>query len=94
MLEEFGRIVAPGGAGVVIASMAGHGVAPLPPEQQAALATTPADDLLGLPFTRAGAFADPGAAYTFAKHANHLRVRGASAGWGDRGARINSVSPG
>jgi NAD(P)-dependent dehydrogenase (short-subunit alcohol dehydrogenase family) len=30
----------------------------------------------------------------FAKHANQLRVQAASSTWGDRGARINSISPG
>lgn len=48
--EEFGRVIAPGGAGLVISSMAGHMSAALPAEQQHALAFTPADKLLALPF--------------------------------------------
>jgi NAD(P)-dependent dehydrogenase (short-subunit alcohol dehydrogenase family) len=37
---------------------------------------------------------DPNMAYPIAKQANHIRVRAASAHWGRRGARINSISPG
>ncbi|KLJ03753.1 SDR family oxidoreductase [Streptomyces albidoflavus] len=93
VVEEFGRVVAPGGAGVVIASMAGHMLrTPLGAEQESALAHTPAQELLDLPF------ADPEAlgqgAYGLAKYGNRLRVQAASAAWGARGARINSVSPG
>lgn len=95
VLEEFGRVVAPGGAGVVIASMAGHMLPPgtLTPEQEHLLAHAPADDLLALPFIDPGALGAQGA-YPLAKYANLLRVRAAGADWGRRGARINSVSPG
>src|SRR3954449_5462627 len=34
MLEEFGRVIAPGGAGIVISSMAGHMFPPFDPEQE------------------------------------------------------------
>ncbi|MEV0735102.1 SDR family oxidoreductase [Streptomyces sp. NPDC050549] len=93
VLEEFGRVIAPGGAGLVISSMAGHMLlTPLSAEQEQALAHTPADDLLDLPF------ADPEVvgqgSYGLAKYGNRLRVQAASASWGVRGARINSISPG
>ncbi|GAA0959979.1 SDR family oxidoreductase [Actinocorallia libanotica] len=94
VLEEFGEVVASGGAGVVIASMAGHFLPPLPEEAARSLATAPADELLSLPVADASRFSGPGEAYSLAKYANLLRVRGASPVWGDRGARINSVSPG
>jgi NAD(P)-dependent dehydrogenase (short-subunit alcohol dehydrogenase family) len=58
------------------------------------LAHTPARDLLGLDFVHAQKLAEPGIAYGIAKQANHIRVRAASAQWGRRGARINSISPG
>jgi NAD(P)-dependent dehydrogenase (short-subunit alcohol dehydrogenase family) len=93
-LEEFGDVVEPGGAGVVIASMAGHMAAPMAPDREAMLARTPADQLGLLPFALASEFANGGAAYSFAKRANALRVRAASVAWGARGARINSISPG
>ncbi|OLT30211.1 short-chain dehydrogenase [Actinomadura sp. CNU-125] len=94
VLEEFGAVVAPGGAGVVIASMAGHFHPGFSPEERARLATTPADDLLSLPVCAESGFADSGSAYSFAKSANLLRVRAASTTWGARGARVNSISPG
>ena len=94
VLEEFGQVVAPGGAGVVIASMAGHFQPPPAPEDARALATAPADELLALPVAAEANFANSGSAYAFAKRANQLRVQGASTAWGARGARVNSISPG
>jgi NAD(P)-dependent dehydrogenase (short-subunit alcohol dehydrogenase family) len=49
VLEEFGNVMAPGGAGVVIASQSGHRLPPLSVEQNKALATTPVEELLHLP---------------------------------------------
>ncbi|UGT94558.1 MULTISPECIES: SDR family oxidoreductase [Mycobacterium] len=92
MLQEFGDVVAPGGAGVVIASMAGHLVPPLTAEQEHALAHNPPGDLLALDFV--SRVTEPAFAYPIAKRANHIRVCAASAQWGRRGARINSISPG
>ncbi|VAZ87563.1 Glucose 1-dehydrogenase 4 [Mycobacterium pseudokansasii] len=92
MLQEFGEVVAPGGAGVVIASMAGHLVPPLTAEQEQALAHNPPGDLLSLDFV--SRVTEPAFAYPIAKQANHIRVRAASVPWGRRGARINSISPG
>ncbi|MFC9425695.1 SDR family oxidoreductase [Streptomyces sp. NPDC056987] len=94
MLDEFVRVVAPGGAGVVIASMAGHFQSPLPAGQERALADTAARELLDLPFLAPDVVGSPGAAYTLAKRANALRVQAAAAVWGERHARINSISPG
>ena len=52
VLEEFGNVIARGGSGVVIASQSGHRLPPLPAEQNKALATTPTEELLGLPLPR------------------------------------------
>jgi NAD(P)-dependent dehydrogenase (short-subunit alcohol dehydrogenase family) len=93
VLDAFGAVIAPGGAGVFIASMAGH-MARLAPELEAKLATTPTAELLGLAEVAVSAIADAGAAYTLSKRANALRVRTASLAWGARGARVNSISPG
>jgi NAD(P)-dependent dehydrogenase (short-subunit alcohol dehydrogenase family) len=41
VLEEFGRVIAPGGAGIVISSMAGYIQPPSDPTHQDALAHTP-----------------------------------------------------
>jgi len=94
VLDEFANVIAPGGAGVVIASMAGHMFPPVAPEQQHALAHTAARDLLQLPYVSPEQLSEPGIAYGIAKQANHIRVRAASAAWGKRGARVNSISPG
>ncbi|MEW2622501.1 SDR family oxidoreductase [Streptomyces sp. NPDC048106] len=92
VLEEFARVIAPGGSGVVIASMAGYMAPPLSPDQEQALALTPADALLDLPFTSPEALGQN--AYALAKFGNRLRVQAAATSWGERGARVNSISPG
>lgn len=94
VLEQFGQVIAPGGTGIVIASQAGHMLPPLPTEQNQALASTPAAELTQLPFLQPDAVTNSGAAYALAKRANILRVQAASVEWGDRGARLNSLSPG
>jgi NAD(P)-dependent dehydrogenase (short-subunit alcohol dehydrogenase family) len=94
VIEEFGRIIAPGGAGLVIASMAGQMYPPLAPERTAELIATPADKLLDLDWVRPENFPNPGAAYGFAKHVNGIQVRAASVAWSARQARINAISPG
>jgi len=91
IFEEFERVVAAGGAGLVVSSMAGH-MLPLPAEQEKALAYAPTDDLPSLPFLRA--ITSSGDAYMVAKRANILRAQAAAMTWGDRGARVNSISPG
>jgi hypothetical protein len=47
VLEEFGNVVARGGAGVVIASQSGHRLAALTAEEDKALATTPTEEQRG-----------------------------------------------
>jgi NAD(P)-dependent dehydrogenase (short-subunit alcohol dehydrogenase family) len=94
-VEEFGQVIAPGGAGVVIASMAGTlGASALTREMEHALTVTPADDLLSLPFLSPEAMQSAAGAYTLAKRGNQLRMAAAALAWGQRGARINSISPG
>jgi NAD(P)-dependent dehydrogenase (short-subunit alcohol dehydrogenase family) len=94
MLEEMVEVIAGGGAGVVIASMAANVAVSLTPEQEAALRTAPIDELRTLPFIQPDAIPDSVTGYGIAKRANQLRVQAASTAWGKRGARINSVSPG
>lgn len=95
VLDEFARVVAPGGAGLVIASMAGAMAADgVPLEMAKALSLTPTEELADLPFVSPQALATPGAAYSIAKRANQLRVQAAASAWGRRGARVNSISPG
>jgi len=94
VLEEFGNVIARGGAGVVIASQSGHRLPPLTVEQNRALATTPVEELLGLPFLQPDQVTDSLHAYQLAKRANSLRVMAEAVRWGKRGARINAISPG
>jgi len=94
LLEEFGNVIAPGGAGVVIASQSGHRLGALTAEEDAALATTPADELLALPMLQLDQVTDSLYAYQLAKRANALRVMAEAVRWGKRGARINTISPG
>jgi NAD(P)-dependent dehydrogenase (short-subunit alcohol dehydrogenase family) len=94
VLEEFGNVIALGGAGVVIASQSGHRLPPLTAEQNKALATTPADDLLGLPFLQPDRLTDTLHAYQLAKRGNALRVMAEAVRWAKRGARVNTISPG
>ncbi|EJL85771.1 dehydrogenase of unknown specificity, short-chain alcohol dehydrogenase [Herbaspirillum sp. CF444] len=94
VLEEFGGIIARGGAGVVIASQSGHRLPALSPEQNKALATTPASELLALPMLQSDRVTDPLNAYQLSKRGNALRVMAEAVRWGKRGARINTISPG
>jgi NAD(P)-dependent dehydrogenase (short-subunit alcohol dehydrogenase family) len=87
-------VIARGGSGVVISSQSGHRLPPLPEEDNKALATKPADELLKLPFLQAGKVKDSLHAYQLAKRANSLRVMAEAVKWGKRGARINTISPG
>ena len=94
VLEEFGKVIAEGGAGVVIASQSGHRLPPLSVEQNKALATTPVEELLGLPFLQPERVTDSLHAYQLSKRGNSLRVMAEAVRWGKRGARINTISPG
>jgi NAD(P)-dependent dehydrogenase (short-subunit alcohol dehydrogenase family) len=74
LLDEFGNVIAAGGAGVVISSQSGHRLGALTAEQDAALATTPAEELLNLPMLGPDQVTDSLHAYQLAKRGNSLRV--------------------
>ncbi len=94
VLEAFGNVISGGGSAVVIASQSGHRLGALTQEQNAALATTPADELLALPMLQADRVKDSLHAYQLAKRGNSLRVMAEALRWGKRGARVNTISPG
>jgi len=94
VFEEFERVIAPGGAGLIVSSMARHMSAGLPAEQEHDLAFAPADELLAKPFLGPDAVPNSMVAYIVSKRANHLRVQASAISWGKRGARVNSISPG
>ena len=101
VLDEFACAIGENGAGVVIASMAGNLLGSgLGEETERLLATAPAEELSQIPAVSAllQSCSDDAStrsmAYAIAKRANQLRVSAASIAWGERGARLNSISPG
>jgi NAD(P)-dependent dehydrogenase (short-subunit alcohol dehydrogenase family) len=94
LLEEFGKVIAPGGSGIVIASQSGHRLPCLSVEQNKALATTPVEKLLQLPMLQPEQIKDTLHAYQISKRGNSLRVMAEALRWGKRGARVNTISPG
>ncbi len=94
LLEEVGKVIARGGTGVTISSQSGWRMPALTPEQDELLATTPVDELLSLPMLAEGAIRDTLHAYQMAKRCNVKRVMAEAVKWGERGARVNSISPG
>ncbi len=92
LLEEFGKVIAEGGSGIVISSQSGHRLHALTEEENAALATAPTEELLKLPFIVS--ITDTLKAYQYSKRCNVLRVMGEATNWAKRGATLNSISPG
>ncbi|MET9762004.1 SDR family oxidoreductase [Streptomyces sp. NPDC006372] len=92
VIEAFEKVAVRGTSLVCVASVAGH-MASVSAEDEAALATAPAEELLGLGVVT-GLGEDPIAAYMLAKRANLVRVQAAALAWNQRGARINTLSPG
>ena len=92
ILEEFGKIIAKGGSGIVISSQSGHRLGPLSIEENDLLATTPTENLLQLPLLQN--VASTLRAYQLSKRCNVLRVAAECVNWGRRGARLNAISPG
>lgn len=94
LLEEVGKVIAPGGVGVTISSQSGKRMPQLTPEEDRLLATTPCEELLDLPLLQPENVRDTLHAYQLAKRCNEKRVMAEAVKWGEHGARINSISPG
>ena len=94
LLEEVGKVIAPSGTGLVVSSPSGHRMPALTPEQDEQLACTPTEDLLSLEMLQPDNLRNTLHAYQMAKRCNVKRVMAEAVKWGERGARINSVSPG
>lgn len=94
LLEEVGKVIATGGAGVTISSQSGFRMPALTPKQDELLATTPAEELLSLDMLQPENIRDTLHAYQLAKRCNEKRVMAESVKWGTRGARLNDIAPG
>ena len=94
LLEEVGKVIADGGTGVTISSQSGHRMPALTPEEDRILALTPTEELLSLPLLQPENIENPLHAYQLAKRCNVKRVMAEAVRWGERKARINSISPG
>ena len=93
-MEEVGKVIAAGGVGITISSQSGHRMKQLTPEEDAQLACTPTEELLNLPLLKPENIRDTLHAYQLAKRCNEKRVMAESVKWGEKDARINSISPG
>ena len=94
LLEEVGKVITQGGAGVTISSQSGWRMPQLTPEQDRQLATTPTEELLGLELLQPENIRDTLHAYQLAKRCNEKRVMYECVRWGERGARLNDIAPG
>lgn len=94
LLEEVGKVIKEGGVGVTISSQSGHRMPALSIEADEQLATTPTEKLLALEILQLENICDTLHAYQIAKRCNVKRVMAEAVKWGERGARINSISPG
>ena len=93
-VDAFGKVMAQGGAGLIISSQAAY-MYPIPNDIELQLVNTPTEELTRVPFIQEVAMQNSGLAYMIAKRMNHLQAqRAAATTWRDRRARINTISPG
>lgn len=94
LLEEVGKIIKEGGVGVTISSQSGYRMPALTADEDEQLACTPTEELLSLGILQPQNIRDTLHAYQMAKRCNVKRVMAEAVKWGERDARINSISPG
>ena len=94
LLEEVGKVIKAGGVGVTISSQSGHRMPALSAEADEQLACTPTEELLDLEILKPENIKDTLHVYQMAKRCNEKRVMAEAVKWGEKGARINSISPG
>lgn len=94
LLEEVGKVIEEGGVGITISSQSGHRMPALGAVIDEQLAITPTEELLDLEVLQKENIVDSLHAYQIAKRCNEKRVMAQAVKWGERGARINSISPG
>jgi NAD(P)-dependent dehydrogenase (short-subunit alcohol dehydrogenase family) len=94
LMEEVGKVIAPGGCGVIISSQSGWRMPALTAQEDELLAITPTEELLKLDLLQPDKLRDTLHAYQMAKRCNEKRVMAQSVEWGKRGARLNDIAPG
>ena len=94
VLEEFGNVIARGGAGVVIASQSGHRLPRSPSNRTRRWPRHPWRSCSSPSFLQPDQVTDSLHAYQISKRGNSLRVMAEAVRWGKRGARVNTISPG
>lgn len=94
LLEEVGKVIKEGGVGVTISSQSGYRMPALTADEDEQLACTPTVELLSLDILQPQNIRDTLHAYQIAKRCNVKRVMAEAVKWGERDARINSISPG
>ena len=94
LLEEVGKVIVEGGVGITISSQSGHRMAQLSAKEDEWLACTPTEELLDLEILKPENIKDTLHAYQMAKRCNEKRVMAEAVKWGEKGARLNSISPG
>ena len=94
LLEEVGKIIKEGGVGITISSQSGYRMPALTADEDEQLACTPTEELLSLDILLPQNLRDTLHAYQMAKRCNVKRVMAEAVKWGERDARINSISPG
>ena len=93
-VDAFGRVMAEGGAGLIISSQAAY-MYPIPNEDELQIVNATTEQLAELPIVKNVAMQNSGFAYMIAKRVNHLQAqRAAATSWRERMARINTISPG
>ncbi|MBO5570416.1 MAG: SDR family oxidoreductase [Clostridia bacterium] len=93
-VDAFGKVMAPGSAGLIISSQTGY-MYPIPYETEQQILNTPTEKLTELPIVKDIAMQNSGWAYMIAKRVNHLQaMKAAATTWKARRARINTLSPG
>lgn len=97
VVDAFAEVAAPGMSLVTIGSYSAY-LPPSDPDFESHCATAPTEELLRHPVFAPAAFEEvpspAGYAYMFSKRAAQLRTLGAARRYGEKGARINSISPG
>lgn len=91
IIDSLLPLMGPGSSMVCIASVAGHNAPPISLKDEAFFAHAPTEQLvseMNLPMHSTSL------AYAYSKRANQLRVQASAMRYAEKGARINSISPG